>query len=185
MSVAPVIASPRVDGRRQLLRFDPPVQLPTPRGSVSEALLEVLGRDPSGGVDLRSLVWTGDGADATPDEDLQLALWLTYEQHYRGLAGVDDGWEWHPDLLWACRRWENQFLDGLRHHVPGTFEADDGPARTGVVETLSALAAAEDKRSLSKFLMREASSAQFAEFLVHRSSIPSRKPTRTPGESRG
>ena len=38
-----------------------------------------------------------------------------------------------------------------------------------MVDTLSALASADDAWSLSKFLMREASSAQFAEFLVHRS----------------
>ena len=28
------------------------------------------------------------------DEDLQLALYLCYELHYRGLPGVDDRWEW-------------------------------------------------------------------------------------------
>ena len=122
-----------------------------------------------GGVDRRSLVWAGDCADATTDEDLQIALWLTYEQHYRGLAGVDDGWEWHPDLLWARSRWENQFLAGLRHHAPVTLECDDDAATTVVVATLGALASADEERSLSKFLMREANSTQFTEFLVHRS----------------
>src|SRR5688500_5195355 len=69
MSVAPVTASPGVAGRRNRLRFDRPVDLPTPRGSVSATLLEVLAREPSGGVDPRSLVWAGDDADATTDED--------------------------------------------------------------------------------------------------------------------
>jgi hypothetical protein len=33
------------------------------------------------------------------DDDLHLALYLCYELHYRGLAGVDVGWEWDPALL--------------------------------------------------------------------------------------
>jgi hypothetical protein len=136
---------------------------------VTEALLTVLVSDPAGRVDLQPLVWAGSSADATTDEDLQLALWLTYEQHYRGLAGVEDGWEWHPGLLKARSEWENQVVAGLRHHCPViTVEADDASSVV-VVETLRALASADEDRSLSKFLMREASAAQFAEFLVHRS----------------
>ena len=61
------------------------------------------------------------------------------------------------------------FLAGLRHHVPVTLQADAGPGTTALVGTLSALAAADGEWSPSKFLMREASSIQFAEFLVHRS----------------
>ena len=31
--------------------------------------------------------------------DLQLALYMCYELHYRGFAGVDPSWEWNPGLL--------------------------------------------------------------------------------------
>lgn len=34
--------------------------------------------------------------DALTDDDLQLALYLCYELHYRGFAGVDPAWEWSP-----------------------------------------------------------------------------------------
>ena len=64
-------------------------------------------------------------ASATGVDDLQLALWLAYEQHYRGLAGVDDRWEWHPELVWARRGWEQHLLDGLRSQIP------ELPARRG------------------------------------------------------
>ena len=37
--------------------------------------------------------------DALADDDLQLALYLCYELHYRGLAGADADWEWDPALL--------------------------------------------------------------------------------------
>ena len=37
--------------------------------------------------------------DVLADDDLQLALWVMYELHYRGFDGVADGWEWDPDLL--------------------------------------------------------------------------------------
>lgn len=110
-----------------------------------------------------ALSWSGDPAQAPVDDDLQLSLWLAYELHYRGLAEVEEQWEWHPELIAARTRWEQHFLRGLRHHVP-VREPD-----AAVVETLIALAGADAEPSLSKFLMREATSAQFAEFLAHRS----------------
>ncbi|MFG2617262.1 iron-containing redox enzyme family protein [Streptomyces sp. NPDC048507] len=47
-------------------------------------------------------------------EDLQLALYLLYELHYRGFDGVDDRREWDPDLLRLRRALEDRFLDALR-----------------------------------------------------------------------
>jgi hypothetical protein len=37
--------------------------------------------------------------NATDDDDLQLALYLCYEMHYRGIEGVDDRAEWDPKVL--------------------------------------------------------------------------------------
>ncbi|MFB7054579.1 iron-containing redox enzyme family protein [Streptomyces vinaceus] len=47
-------------------------------------------------------------------EDLQLALYLLYELHYRGFDGVDDEREWDPDLLRLRQALETRFLHALR-----------------------------------------------------------------------
>ena len=153
---------------------DGPAPLPAPRGPVSSALLSALAHDASRTIDLRHLAWQGEAADACTDEDLQLSLWLAYELHYRGLAGVDERWEWHPELLWARARWEDQLVASLELAVPrgpaasGDSE-DPGDAEERVVAGLTALAEADGEPSLSKYLMRRADAAQFGEFLVHRS----------------
>jgi len=55
-------------------------------------------------------------------EDLQLALYLCYELHYRGFEDVDDGWEWDPGLLRLRAALEQRFLAALRADAP---RADD------------------------------------------------------------
>src|SRR5687768_7346257 len=78
------------------------MKLPQPRGPVSAALAAALELaphhlDPALGDELAA-----PGADRTAlldDEDLQLTLFMLYELAYRGWDGVDDRWEWHPDLL--------------------------------------------------------------------------------------
>ncbi|MFE5675312.1 iron-containing redox enzyme family protein [Streptomyces erythrochromogenes] len=72
---------------------------------------------------------------AVPDadawgEDLQLALYLLYELHYRGFDGVDDAREWDPDLLRLRQAMEVRFLDALRTELsaaPRTVEDAFGP----------------------------------------------------------
>ncbi len=151
--------------------FDPPVVLPAARGPVSAALIQVLLSDPVPSLDGSRLRWAGDAAAATTDDDLQLALWLVYEQHYRGLADVHDDWEWHPDLIRARQSWEHQFLAGLMFALgPAVGPDTDGfDGRETVVRALNELAADDNGPSLSKFLMRNATSSHFAEFLIHRS----------------
>ena len=151
------------------LLHDEPAPLPQPRGPVSAALLTAVACNPAKAIDLRHLVWTGEAADACTDEDLQLALWLAYELHYRGLAGVDDRWEWHPELLWARARWEDQLVAGLELAVPRDPVAGFDDPVAEVVAGLTALAEADGEPSLSKYLVRSATAAQLAEFLVHRS----------------
>ena len=68
---------------------------------------------------------------ATPwdDDDLQLALYTCYELHYRSFAGVDDRWEWHPELL--------AFRSGLEAVMEAALVEAVGPplaARHGSVE---------------------------------------------------
>ncbi len=168
---APTRAGVGTTPPRPATGYDSPVHLPSPRGPVSGALIDILRGDPRGGVDLRSLQWSGAADEALTDDDLQLALWLAYEQHYRGLAGVDEAWEWHPELVWACRDWEHQLVDGLRRRLAaGHAATDPDPSTSDAVQSaLNQLASVDDGPSLSKFLMREATSDQFSEFLVHRS----------------
>ena len=73
--------------------------LPRPRGEISRALLADLVQE----VHPLARVEAPPIAQPLADEDLQLALYLCYELHYRGLPGVDDAWEWEPTLL-ALRR---------------------------------------------------------------------------------
>ncbi|RSS67494.1 iron-containing redox enzyme family protein [Streptomyces sp. WAC06614] len=51
-------------------------------------------------------------------EDLQLALYLLYELHYRGLPGVADALEWDPDLLRLRGALERAFLTALDAALP-------------------------------------------------------------------
>ncbi|WP_327738980.1 iron-containing redox enzyme family protein [Streptomyces nojiriensis] len=51
-------------------------------------------------------------------EDLQLALYLLYELHYRGFDGVDDEREWDPELLRLRQSMETRVLHALRTELP-------------------------------------------------------------------
>ena len=59
--------------------------------------------------------------------DLQLALYICYELHYRGFDGVNPRWEWNPSLLRARGRLEETFLDAVRQDV-GEIAEDETAA---------------------------------------------------------
>jgi hypothetical protein len=104
-------------------------------------------------------------ADPLGDEDLQLALTLCYELHYRGLPGVDDDAEWDPAILEVRRELESAFVDALTAAVRPAAETS-GDVRA----TLRAIAGASTDSPFASFLEREASFAQLREFLIHRSA---------------
>jgi hypothetical protein len=92
---------------------------------------------------------------------------VLYELHYRGWPGIDDGWEWHPDLVAAARPLEATFEVALRR-----LTADRLPERVPpemVPAMLVSLVDADDGPSLSRYLARSATADQYAEFLAHRS----------------
>ena len=92
--------------------------LPRPRGPISEAVVDLLAGRISG-ADLPV------APDAEPyGEDLQLALYLAYELHYRGWEGVDAEMEWDPDLLRLRRHLEELFLAALQADVAGGDDLD-------------------------------------------------------------
>ncbi|MDX6637845.1 MAG: hypothetical protein QOJ01_1356 [Solirubrobacterales bacterium] len=103
--------------------------------------------------------------DPLADDDLQLALYICFELHYRGFPTVDPGWEWSPTLLAVRALLEAAFLDALEAEVGGAEAVD--AARLG--DLLFELEAGDDGVSLSRHLEREADVEEFREFVVHRS----------------
>jgi hypothetical protein len=81
--------------------------LPDARGELSAAVIH----------HLRGAAKPLEEAAARADpygDDLQLALYVCYELHYRGFAGVDADLEWDPALLAVRGRLEDRFLGALR-----------------------------------------------------------------------
>jgi hypothetical protein len=109
----------------------------------------------------------GRTADILNDDDLQLALFVLYELHYRGVDGVDEDWEWHPGLLGVRRIIEDAFEARLREVVPVPEMPE--PTRRAVADALFALTAADDGPSLSRYVAKSATDEQLHEFLIQRS----------------
>jgi hypothetical protein len=137
--------------------------LPEPRGEISEHVLCEL----AGPVHPMIAPLFVAPADPLADEDLQLALYLCYELHYRGLPGVDDAWEWEPSLLAVRRELEKCFEAALHAAVPRP-SAPSGPEEMDLA--LRAIADASDAPSLSRFVERHATLDQVLEFVAHRSA---------------
>jgi hypothetical protein len=135
----------------------------SPRGPTTEALLAALARPPH----RLDPVPLPDGPDPLADEDLQLALYLCYELHYRGLPDVDERWEWSPSLLEFRAALERSFEAALRTAVAGD---DEVPEPEAMDLALRAVADADDGPPLSRHIERQASLDQVLEFLVHRSA---------------
>jgi len=98
------------------------------------------------------------------DEDAQLALYLCYELHYRGLDGVDEAWEWEPSLLRLRRELEAAFLDRLVEEVGPLPAPGDVPAQ------LQQMIDSAGGPSLSSYLSEEGTLDQLREFAAHRSA---------------
>ena len=146
--------------------------LPQPRGEMSARLLDVLtGAPPAAAwpVDVRREP-VGPVGDPLADEDVHLTLYLLYELHYRGLPGVDEGWEWNPGLLAWRSALEQVFTAGLREAVAPGEEAVDVAERPPIDIALRQVAEAMDGPSLSMYLRGRATLEQVREFLVHRSA---------------
>ncbi|MCK8679261.1 iron-containing redox enzyme family protein [Streptomyces lichenis] len=138
--------------------------LPEARGPLSAAVLDVLRAGAAPEVEVA-------GADPLGD-DLQLALYLAYEPHYRALEGVADEREWDPALLGLRRPMERAFLAALRSAVPDP-EGPDGGAGAGgggVAEALEPLLVEPvDGEGVSHRLMADGDWGRMREYLAHRS----------------
>jgi Iron-containing redox enzyme len=138
--------------------------LPSPRGEASEALLSEL-RRPAHSL---AAIEVPPAGDPLSDEDLQLALYVLYELHYRGFDGVDEAWEWEPALLALRAELEERFERGL---FAAVGEPRDEPIRPEDMDLeLHAIADGDDAPSLSIHVERRATEEQAREFLIHRSA---------------
>ncbi|MGP4046946.1 iron-containing redox enzyme family protein [Streptomyces sp. 2A115] len=133
-------------------------ELPTPRGELSDAVISAL----RFATPVPALSRQTREADPYGD-DLQLALYLLYELHYRGFAGVADEYEWDPGLLGLRRTLERRFTEALRNDVT---------VRTGAEQALSALLVepvGHDATSVSHHLQRDGELWQLREYAALRS----------------
>ncbi len=137
-------------------------RLPAARGEISAWMLETL----LAAAEPVTPPAVARVEDPLTDDDLQLALYLLYELHYRGLPGVDERWEWAPPLLTLRAQLEQQFEDALREAVPFVNAA---PAAADIDVVLREISD-RDSPSLSTFLKTRATLPQALEFLVHRSA---------------
>jgi hypothetical protein len=137
----------------------PQPALPTPRGPLSEFVVDVLRAEPG---DLAEWPSADGGALG---EDLQLALYALYELHYRGFTEVDEAWEWQPSLLALQATLEADFEASLREQVQ---RSDTDPHELG--KAIVRLIEEDDAPELSSHMERHASIDQFREFLIHRSA---------------
>jgi hypothetical protein len=141
------------------------MRLPEPRGPLTAALRDDLlaGEVSAATVDLARAT-AGASADPLHDDDLQLALAVCYELHYRGFDGVDDALEWDPDLITLRAHLERRHLAALRA-LTGPTEVTGDP----VDRQLTALIAADDGPSLSRYMARSGTAEQWREYLTLRS----------------
>jgi hypothetical protein len=137
--------------------------LPEPRGELTEQLLAELTRP------VHPLPHNEVAVPADPlgDDDVQLALYLCYELHYRGLPGVADEWEWEPTLLGLRRELEACFDAALQARVP-VPPVPRAPEEMDLA--LHAVAEADDGPSLSRHIERHATLEQVLEFVIQRSA---------------
>lgn len=139
-----------------------PPTLPQPRGPLSATVVNLLNERVPHRHLTRIETSLGDGDPFGPD--LQLALYICYELHYRGFAGIHPHWEWDPALLHLRARLEEAFLGAVRKQI-GDIEPHASPAaEMEKLATDSACGA-----GLSAYLCDVGTWAQAQEYFVHRS----------------
>lgn len=134
--------------------------LPTARGPLSMAVINLLAE--------RAPRYRLDRIEASIEDsapygiDVQLSLYVCYELHCRGFAGVDPGWEWNPGLLHLRSRLEDAFLTAVRRDV--------GPVGGNADEEMHQLSVTPDaENAAAQYLRRAGTWQQMREYFVHRS----------------
>ena len=96
--------------------------------------------------------------------DLQLTLYVCYELHYRGFAGVDPRWEWNAGLLHLRGQLENAFLAAVRQQV-----GEIGPDERSADEMDRLSVEPIEGTGPSNFLRDQGDWEQMREYFAHRS----------------
>lgn len=139
------------------------IELPPPRGPLSERLFEALQGLPDTELERPAPI---DSADPLADEDLQLALYVAYELHYSGIRGVDEAWEWAPSLLGFRAELERPFEAAVAELVePATAEE-----LASVGAALQRIVAEDPGPPLSRHIETQGTLEQLREHVVHRSA---------------
>lgn len=139
------------------------IELPSPRGPLSERLFEALASPPEHGLEAPGVV---DSIDPIADGDLQLALYVAYELHYSGIRGVDEGWEWEPSLIGFRGALERCFDAAVAELVEPAGEEE----LASVGAALQAIVAEDPGPPLSRYLETQGTPEQMLEHVVHRSA---------------
>jgi hypothetical protein len=151
----PSLAEPRPGtGRRTCL--------PESVGPWTERLFEALRLGPDTEIASGDLPTPGD---PIADLDLQLALYVCYELHYAGFDGVDERWEWAPELLGFRAEMEAAFARSVDDLTP----PNDSTELACVGESLQAIVAEDGGPPLSRYLETRGTREQMLEHVVHRS----------------
>lgn len=133
-------------------------ELPVSRGQLSSGVIARLRGE--GALPPAALGTLAAGADPYGD-DLQLALYICYELHYRGFEGVAATQEWDPDLLRVRALLERRFLDALRGDATRHERVPDALAEL--------LAETAEGSGVSRFLRDEGALWHLREYAVQRS----------------
>ncbi|MFL5899157.1 MAG: iron-containing redox enzyme family protein [Solirubrobacterales bacterium] len=139
------------------------IELPRPRGPLSERLFEALEGPPGAGLEAPLRV---DCAAPIADDDLQLALYVSYELHYTGIRGVDEGWEWEPSLIGFRNALERPFEAAVAELVEPAGEEE----LHSVGAALQRVVAEDPGPPLSRYMETRGTREQMLEHVVHRSA---------------
>jgi hypothetical protein len=138
------------------------IELPPPRGPLSEELFAALEAPPGSHLGTPRV----DSPDPLGDEDLQLALYVAYELHYASVRGVDERWEWSPDLIAFRQVLEDSFEAAVAELVPPAEAAE----LDSVGAALQRIVAEDPGPPLSRYMEVEGTLDQMLEQVVHRSA---------------
>lgn len=102
-------------------------------------------------------------------DDLQLALYVSYELHYLGFGGVDDEREWDPDVIAFRRELEEAFVDAVRVAVDTRPERVPIEHTTAQAEMDALCVEPIDGSGISYTLRDEGTWEQFCDYFALRS----------------
>lgn len=142
------------------------MRVPEGRGPVSEHVGRALKTPPDDG-EFQRIRLPDELDDHILGADLQLALWMLYEQSYRGF---DNGYshEWEPAAVGVRRRLEASFERVLRLATAPLLETVAAESRD-LVTRFEALIRHLEGPSMASYLQRNATREQVLDFLAVRS----------------